>query len=283
MHPVLFHIGSIVIPAYGALAAFGVLLALMLAQRTARTVGIDPNKVWNLCIVSLFTALVGSRILLVIVNWTTLRSHPLWIFGLAMIHHPLVAAFGAIFGFAAAWVYARRQRLAERDIADALAAPITFGLAFEHVGALLAGSSYGSETTVRWAVIYTDPLAARWSGAPLGIPVHPVQAYAALAFLTISICLLLVLPNRRQRGDIAGFCLMSAGVAIYVTEFWRDAEGRGTLLGGALNGPQAAAIVLVLAGALLLRELKAPRPDSTTAPNNEAASSDDAPTEATHA
>ncbi len=36
---------------------------------------------------------------------------------------------------------------------------------------------------MRWAVIYTSPLAARWSGTPLGIPLHPVQGYAALAFL----------------------------------------------------------------------------------------------------
>ena len=59
-----------------------------------------------------------------------------------------------------------------------------------------------------WAVTYTDPLAARWSGAPLGIPVHPVQAYAALRFLTISICLLLLLPSRRQHGDVAGVFLI---------------------------------------------------------------------------
>jgi phosphatidylglycerol:prolipoprotein diacylglycerol transferase len=44
------------------------------------------------------------------------------------------------------------------------------------------------------------------------------------------------------------------GVAVYITELWRDPEGRGALLGGALDGPQAAAIVLVLAGALVLLE-----------------------------
>jgi hypothetical protein len=30
--------------------------------------------------------------------------------------------------------------------------------------------------------------------------------------------------------------------------FWRDTEGRGAMLGGALDGPQLGAIVLVLAG-----------------------------------
>jgi hypothetical protein len=50
--------------------------------------------------------------------------------------------------------------------------------------------------------------------------------------------------------------LVGAGVAIYITELWRDTEGRGSLLDGALDGPQVAAIVFVLAGALVLLERK---------------------------
>ena len=135
---------------------------------------------------------------------------------------------GAVFAAAAALFYARWQRMPLRNTADALAAPLALGLAFEQFGALLAGSGYGTETTVRWAIIYTNPLAARWSGAPLGVPVHPVQAYAALAFLTISISLLVWLPCRRQQGDIAGIWLIATGAAVYFTEFWRDPEGRGS-------------------------------------------------------
>jgi hypothetical protein len=53
--------------------------------------------------------------------------------------------------------------------------------------------------------------------------------------------------------------LLGAGVALFITEFWRDPEGRGAALpGGALDGPQAAAIFLVLAGGLVLLERKAP-------------------------
>ena len=264
MHPVLFHIGSIIIPSYGALAAIGVLLALVLAQRTARIVHIHPNHLWNLCIIALFTAIVGSRILLVIVNWTVLRSHPAWLLGLAMIHHPLLAGAGATLGLVAAALYARWQKLPLLATADALVPPIALGLAFEQIGALLAGSGYGTGTHVRWAVVYTSPLAERWSGAPIGIPVHPVQAYAALGFLTIAICLLIWLPLIGQHGDVAGWFLISTGITTYITEFWRDPIGRGAVLGGALKGPQVAAIVLVIAGALLLLERKRDGASATT-------------------
>jgi phosphatidylglycerol:prolipoprotein diacylglycerol transferase len=262
MHPVLFHFGLILIPAYGAVTALGIVLALFLAERTARVMGVDSGAVWNLCVVALFTALVSSRLLLAVLNWAVLRRHPIWLLTLAMVHHPLLAAFGALLAAVVALWFAHWQRLPLWPTADALAAPLALGMACEQFGALLAGSGYGTEAgtglTARWAVTYTDPLAARWSGAPLGVALYPVQAYAALAFLTLSIFLLFWLPYRRQPGDVAGFLLLGAGVTIFFTEFWRDAEGRGALLGGALDGPQAAAIFLVLAGGFMLLERKPP-------------------------
>jgi phosphatidylglycerol:prolipoprotein diacylglycerol transferase len=252
--PVLFHLGSILIPAYGASAAVGVLLALFLAQRTARIAGLNAGQVWNLCVVALFAALVGQRLLLVALNWGDLRVHPAWLLTLAMIHHPLLAAAGALAGAGAAVLYARWRRLPIANTADALAAPVALGLAFEQLGALLAGSGYGTEAAVRWAVIYTNPLAARWSGTPLGIPLHPVQGYAALAFLSLSILLLVWLPERRRQGDVAGVWLLGTGVVVFLTELWRDPEGRGMLSGGALDGPQVVAILMVLAGGLVLME-----------------------------
>ena len=256
MHPVLFHIGAFLIPAYGASAAIGVLLALFLAQHTARVAGVNVGQVWNLCVVSLFAALVAQRLLLVAINLNDLRSHPAWVLTLAMVHHPLLAAAGALGGAGCAAVFAWRQKMPFRTTADVLAAPLALGLAFEQLGALLAGSGYGTETAVRWAVTYNHPLAAIWSGTPLGIPLHPVQAYAALAFLALSIFLLLGQPAIRQAGDLAGMGLMGGGVAVYLTELWRDTEGRGVMFDGALDGPQLAAIALVLIGALLLLERK---------------------------
>jgi len=256
VHPVLFHVGSILIPTYGATAALGVLLGLALAHRTARVVRLDPAKVWNLCILSLFAVLVAGRLLLVVVNLHALRSHPGWVLGLAMVHHPLLAAVGAIVGAACAAWYARRAGLALAGTADALAAPLALGLAFEQLGALASGSGYGVEAgpALPWAVTYANPLAAIWSGTPLGIPLHPVQVYNAMAFLALAVLLYVWLPLQRRQGDVAGLGMMGAGVAIYFTEMWRDPAGRGSLFQGALDGPQIAAVLLVLAGALVLRE-----------------------------
>ena len=275
MHPVLFHIGPLVIPSYGAIAALGVLLALALALRMARSLHLDPNRIWNLSVLMLFAALVGARLLLVVANWTALRHHPLWMLSLAMVHHPLVGAIEALLALAVGGAYVLLRQLPFRTTADALAAPTALGLAFEQIGALLAGSGYGTGAHVPWAVTYADPLAARWSDAPLGIPVHPVQAYAAICLFTIALAIVLWLPYRRQNGDLAGIFLLATGATMFITEFWRDPLGRGALFHGTLKGPQLGAIVLVLAGAAVLLECKseritheaAPAQDAQTAPS----------------
>jgi len=259
VYPVLFHIGAFVIPTYGAVAALGVLMGLMLALHNARETQASTNQIWNLCILTLFTALVGSRFLLVIVNWTVLRNHPMWMLNLAMIHNPLLAGIGVLIALAVATVYAVLRHLPFRATADLLAAPAALGIGFEQIGALLAGSGYGTGTHVPWAIVYTNPLAALWSNAPLGIPVHPVQAYAAVCYFAIAIGIQIRLPRRVQNGDLAGVFLMSSGVVMFITEFWRDPIGRGALFSGMLKAPQAVGIALVLAGALLLLERKSQR------------------------
>jgi phosphatidylglycerol---prolipoprotein diacylglyceryl transferase len=271
VHPVLFHVGAVVIPSYGAVTALGVVLALLLAQHTARIVGLNPSHIWNLCVIALFAAMVGSRLFLLLMNWRVLLRHPSWIFMLAMIHHPLVGAAGAVAGVLFAWIYARWQKLPVLSVADAVAAPLALGLAFEQIGELLSGSGYGVEAGAKlpWAVTYTNPLAARWSGTPLGVPLHPVQAYAALGFLTLAILLVMVMPWLKQRGDDAGLWMMGTGVTVYVTELWRDRDGRGSVLGGVLDGPQIAAIVLVVAATFMLRERRFTRSRDEAGAGNE--------------
>jgi len=257
VHPVLFHIGPVLIPSYGAIAAVGVLLALLLAQRLAAISNLAPQQVWNLSILGLCGALVGARLLLILANWHDLLAHPMWMLGLAMIHNPLLAGAGALAGLLVAALYAWRMKMPLLATADVLAAPLVLGLCFEQVGALLAGSGFGSVATARWAIVYTDPLATRWSGAPLGVPVHPVQAYAAFGLLTLVIALVAIVYLRARTGDATGVALMGGGAVLFITEFWRDREGRGAVLHGALDYPQIAAVVMVLLGFLVLRERNA--------------------------
>jgi phosphatidylglycerol:prolipoprotein diacylglycerol transferase len=258
----LFHLGAVIVPSYGAAAAVGVLLALFLAQTTARRFRLETSAVWNLCVYTLFAAIVAERLLLVLLNWSVLRVHPSWMLALAMVHHPLLSGAGALAGVAVAWLYARKKNLPVLAVADALAAPVAIGLAMEQLGALLAGSGYGADApeALPWAVTYSSTMAARMSGTPLGVALYPVQAYAALGWILLTVFLLLWQLKARQPGDVAGAGLIGFGVVVFLTELWRADEGRGRMLQGALDGPQMAAFAAVLAGAWLLREQRAVSP-----------------------
>jgi phosphatidylglycerol---prolipoprotein diacylglyceryl transferase len=250
MHPVLFQIGSLMVPSYGACAAVGVLLALASAPFTARKAGLDPRHAWNMVVLAIFASLALSRLALIAINLGDLRRHPRWLLALAMVHHPLLAAIGIAGGAAAVVIYARWARLRLRQVADCLAAPVALGMAFEQFGALLAGSDFGREAISGFTVTYTNELAARWSGTPLGVELYPVQAYAALGALLLAL-LCLLYPSRRQ-GDLAGIWLLGTGILLFLTETLRDWEGRGVFFAGSMDIPQLVGLGLVVLSGIIL-------------------------------
>ena len=257
VYPVLFQIGSLVIPSYGVCAAVGVLLALALAHATSRLAGMHPRHAWNMLVLAVFAALAGSRLFLIAMNLSDLRRHPRWLLAVSMVHHPLIAAVGILCGSIAVLAYARWLRLPLAQVADVFAAPLSLGLAAEQAGALLAGSDFGGEsphTSILAAITYSSDLAARWSGTPLGIPLYPVQAYAAIGALLLAAIAYAWLRISRRSGDAAGVWLIGAGVMLFVTESFRDWEGRGALFHGALDIPQLAAVIMVLSGGAILFE-----------------------------
>ena len=255
MHPVLTQIGPLIIPSYGAVASVGVLLSLWLAQWTSRRTKIDPRHTWNMLVLAVFASLVTSRLLLIAINLGELRSHPAWLLAVAMVHHPLLSAAGVLGGAIAVLIYARWARISLPAVADTLASPVSIGMAAEQLGALMAGSDYGRFSPgqpLMGAVIYSSSLAARWSGTPLGLPLYPVQGYAAGGALLVAAltCAWFFWP--RRTGDVASIWLIATGAMLFLTELFRDWEGRGVLARGILDIPQLVALAMVLLGGALL-------------------------------
>jgi phosphatidylglycerol:prolipoprotein diacylglycerol transferase len=274
MHPVLFHIGWLLVPSYGAVTSLGVLTALALAQYTARRAVVsgsvqkfDSRHAWNMLVLAVFASLAVSRLLLIVANLSDLRRHPAWLLSIAMVHHPLLAAAGVAGAAIALAVYIHWAKLDWRVVGDCLAAPVALGYAMEQVGALLEGSDYGSYSAARWAVTYTSTLAARWSGTPLEVPLHPVQAYASVGALLVTVACLLALRMRRRMGDVGGVWLIGIGALFFVTEIFRDWEGRGAVFGGIVDIPQLVGLGMVLLGGAVLVDWRGARPATVVREN----------------
>jgi phosphatidylglycerol:prolipoprotein diacylglycerol transferase len=69
MHPILFEIRGFPVYTYGLLLAAAYLLGLQFALVRARTRGLDPNRVMDLGIWIIVSALVGAKLLLLVVEF----------------------------------------------------------------------------------------------------------------------------------------------------------------------------------------------------------------------
>jgi phosphatidylglycerol:prolipoprotein diacylglycerol transferase len=258
MHPILFEFGNWPVYSYGVLLAAAYLAALQLAVVRARRQGLDGSRVMDLGIYLIIAALVGAKLMLVVVDFRYFLAQPGEL--LSLVRAGGVFYGGLIAAVAVAIWLVRRYGLSLWTTADLFAPGIALGHVIGRFGCLLAGCCYGRPTDVPWAVTFTDPVAAANVGTPLGVPLHPTQVYDAGAELII----LIVLLATERRGKVfAGrtfwLYILLYGVSRFIVELYRGDE-RGSVMG--LSTSQFISVVavpLAIGMLLWLRNRAAPR------------------------
>jgi len=76
MYPRLFELGPITVYTYGVLLAAAYLLGLKLAMSRAKARGLDANRVLDLGIYIIISALIGAKLLLLITDFRAFTSNP---------------------------------------------------------------------------------------------------------------------------------------------------------------------------------------------------------------
>src|SRR3954469_16135017 len=224
MHPILHDFGSFTIYWYGVLLAAAYLLGLQFALIRARSRGLDGQRVMDLGIWIIVSALVGAKLLLLIVDFKQFTKPGDL---LALARSGGVFYGGLIAAVIVALVYLRRHHLPLWTTTDVFAPGIALGHVVGRMGCLLAGCCFGRPTDVRWAITFTDPAAAANVGTPLGVPLHPTQLYEAGAELLI--LMFLLAWERRGRsfpGRTFWSYMLLYGVSRFVIEFYRG-DSRG--------------------------------------------------------
>ena len=74
MYPELFSIGPVTVYSYGVMLAASYLLGLRLAMTRGKSRGLDSNRVLDLGIYIIIAALVGAKLLLLVVDRDQFRS-----------------------------------------------------------------------------------------------------------------------------------------------------------------------------------------------------------------
>src|SRR5215510_3233588 len=183
MFPKLFELGPLTLYTYGVLLAAAYLLGLKLAMVRAKTRGLDANRVLDLGIYIIISALVGAKLLLLVTDFRTFKANPRELLTLARSGGVFYG--GLILAVTVALVYIRKIGLPLWTTCDVFAPGIALGHVVGRFGCFFAGCCFGKETTMPWGIIFTDPFAQTNVGTPLNQPLHPTQLYEAGAELRI--------------------------------------------------------------------------------------------------
>ena len=146
MHPILFEIGRFPVYTYGVLLAAAYLGGLQFALMRARSRGLDADRVMDLGIWIIISALAGAKLLLLVVEHDMFSRNPAELLTLlrsgGVFYGGLIAAVGV-----ALW-YMRKHRMPTWSVTDVFAPGIALGHVIGRMGCFFAGCCFGRPTTV---------------------------------------------------------------------------------------------------------------------------------------
>ena len=288
MFPTLFELplpiaGPITIHTYGVLLVASFLIAIVVARRLAPREGIEPDMVVDIGVYIILAALLGAKVLLLVVDWEIysrqfralvgegggavgqalgfLGSLGAWIGALTRMGLSLLQAGGVFYGgfiaaiLATLW-YVRRHQLSLWKVADIAAPAVAIGHGIGRLGCFAAGCCYGIATEMPWGVTFTDTYSGSLVGVPLNIPLHPTQVYEAVTNLLLGAFLIWFYRRKQFDGQIFWSYVLAYAVLRFFHEFLR-ADPRGAMFGGALSTSQFIAIIGATIALGMLARLKA--------------------------
>ena len=245
MYPFI-HLGPVTLGTYGIMVASGLICAffVMRADVARRNLGADVESIIG---ITGLAGLAGARLYHLLEDPTEFFANPLPL----LFSTSGFAWFGAVVGgFVALVLLARRYKMKILLMLDVASPAAAIGYGVGRIGCLISGDGdYGIPTSLPWGMSFPNGL------VPTTDRVHPTPIYEFLAALVIAY-LLWRIGGRAARavrpaGEVFGYYLIFTGVARFLVEFIRI--NPRSFFG--LTNAQAASVVSVLGGVLLLRAL----------------------------
>ena len=232
MHPRLLTTPFFTIHTFGVLLAAAYATAFWWLMREGRRERLDIDALSSLAFWAIAGAIIGAKVLMVLRDLPDYGSTPSAAFSWSV----LTSAgdfYGGFIGalIASAFFFWRSPHLPFWQTADVCGPAIALGQAIGRIGCLMAGDDYGRPTHMPWAVTFTDPDAATIGGAPLGAPLHPVQAYESVVCALLFVLLIRILRRKGFHGEVILAYTALYAIARFVLEFFRGDSDRGFVVG----------------------------------------------------
>ena len=122
MHPVLLHIGSFELASYGLMTALAYAAAAWYLYKRLHYIQLDKDTFWNIIFIAFVSALLGSKLLYLIVSWPEMGATFAQRLANAVkdIRYGFVFFGGAVTAIAALLVYLKKKKLPVLKTADFL-------------------------------------------------------------------------------------------------------------------------------------------------------------------
>ena len=241
------------------LVAFAITYGLVLYRlKREDRFRITRQQVNDLTTVIILGLMVGARLgYVVFYNLPYFLKHPLEIFlpfefsnGITFTGISGMSYHGGLIGILiAAWLYARRNGLDLRDLADLYIPGIPLGYTFGRLGNFINGELYGRITSA--------PIGMHFPLAPERALRHPSQLYEAF-FEGVFLFAVLwsVRKARAPRGAMLAFYLAGYGVVRFFIEFFREPDAHLGFVVGFFSMGQVLCAAMIAAGIVLLAVLR---------------------------
>ena len=251
MHPTLFHIGSFEMASYGLMMALAYLIPTWYLYRRLHYIKLDKDTFFNIIFIAFISALIGSKLLYIIVSWGEMGSTftERLVFALQNFRYGFVFFGGAIVAIATLLYYLKKKNLPVLKIADFYIVALPLGHAIGRIGCFLAGCCHGRPTDMPWGIAFTDPHSLV---APqfLGVPLHPTQLYEVGLNLVLFFVLQYCYKKQHRPGTILALYIIGYAFLRFFIEFFRGDFRGGFLLGMSPSQCIALATAAVAATAL---------------------------------
>jgi phosphatidylglycerol:prolipoprotein diacylglycerol transferase len=250
MFPELFRIPGLNIPisTYGLLLAIAFILALWLAAKLAEKDGLSKNKIYDLGLYLIAASLIGSKLLMIITEWSDFRGDLMRILSLDFLRSGGVFFGGFVAAVLVSIFFMQRWKLPWRKTADAFAPGIAVGHAIGRLGCFSAGCCWGKPTS-SWIGVKFSEKASELTGVPFDVALVPTQLLEAIANLFLFAFLWWLWKRKKFDGQIIFAYFIAYSVIRFTIEFWRD-DPRGAFLG--LSTSQLISVVMLPLGVALM-------------------------------
>jgi phosphatidylglycerol:prolipoprotein diacylglycerol transferase len=249
MHPKLLETPFFTLHTFGVILAAAYLCAYWWLYRGARKEGISREGVAGLGLWAIIGGIVGAKLLLILRQLPYYLDHPSEFWSFATLQSGGDFYGGFIGALATSIIYlARHGELPRWRVADLCGPAIALGQGIGRIGCFMAGCDYGCPTNLPWAVTFTDPAAAEIVGTPLGIPLHPTQAYESLSCFALFFFLVWLSGRKRFDGQVILAYSMLYAIIRFLIECVRGDADRGFVFNGLLSTSQFLALAVIVVG-----------------------------------